>query len=1272
MASKDIQLKILEKELYEKGRLINSTSDMIWVIDSEMRLVAFNDSYKQAIEITQHRAIKPYDPVLVKEFGTRLYNKWKVYYERALSGKAFKIIEQVEIAGKSIFGEIAFRPVTKNGQIIGVSCFNRDITELKESEQKLKRNEELLRSVVQDQQEMIVRWKPGGYRTFVNQAYCETFEEDPEETIGKSFFPTLEKPVRKAFEEAIKKLTVKNPTRRYIAHILLPSGEKRWQEWTDRAYFDEKGHVVEYQSVGRDITQLKEIEENLKKSKEQFSTVIQDQDEMIVRWRPGGIRTFVNNAYLKFYDLKEEEAIGTSFYDLISPKDRKRIKKEIEELSPENPTRENVHSVLLPDGTTGWQRWKDRAFFNEQGEPLEYQSVGQDITQLVESQKALEESEERYRTVFNQQFQFTALLDLEGKVELVNDLPLQTQGVSREDYLGKFFWDSPAWRGNETWQEKIKRQVLGVKETAEPLIVEDAFYGEDGEVRYAKASYKLINNSEGKAECILVQAMDITEEKKAKEEIQKQKQRLSLIYNNTTDFMVLFRCEKKEYIIEELNKNCEKFIDIFDIPLTKEELLGYSLKDAFKEFIHLPDKEIQERLQVFDLIKKNKQLVSYEREMDTPKGFLVTQAEVIPVVQGLETTHLLMIARDITQSYLTRKQIIENERQLSAIYNNVSDFMALFRYKEGKFFLESMNNAFIEANKKLGVDIEYDDILGGELGENMKTFGFDDALIRERIDRYEQVVATKKDLSYIEVSYVKGNTVYGDSRLTPIFNERGEIAYVLWTSKDITDSFLSKKQIEESQKKLSLIYNSSNDFMLLMKVEQSGYFIDSVNDATLKGLERIGIKIDRIQLEGMNMRTFMDKVLHYSQTQIGQHYKVYHEVRKNKETIRYTTESEYDGRNMATDTSATPIVESGEVKYILTVSRDITDLVRSKQELKEAYGELEKLKSKVERENIYLKEEIRQANDFENMVFRSTEFRNVLNKVDQVAKTDATVLITGETGTGKELIARALHNTSKRSEKPLIKVNMAAIPRDLIESELFGYMRGAFTGAVMDKPGKFELADGGSIFLDEIGDMPIELQVKILRVLQEGEVERLGGTKVKKIDVRIITATNKNLEQAVVEGKFREDLLYRIKVFPIEIPPLRSRPSDIPLLVEHFITRYNLKHSKNIRSVPKKVMDYLRSYSWPGNIRELENTIERAVILTLGESLYLPEVKPTSADSEKWTHENALDVVQENHIRRILKECHWKIEGEDGAAAQLKIKPSTLRDKMRKFSIERP
>jgi DNA-binding NtrC family response regulator len=342
------------------------------------------------------------------------------------------------------------------------------------------------------------------------------------------------------------------------------------------------------------------------------------------------------------------------------------------------------------------------------------------------------------------------------------------------------------------------------------------------------------------------------------------------------------------------------------------------------------------------------------------------------------------------------------------------------------------------------------------------------------------------------------------------------------------------------------------------------------------------------------------------------------------------------------------------------------------ESLAKALTEVEQLKNRLQAENTYLREEIRQTSNFDEIVSQSKAFGRVLRQVEQVAPTNTTVLILGESGTGKELLARAVHNRSGRKNRPLVKINCAALPATLIESELFGHEKGAFTGATTQKFGRFELADGGTIFLDEIGEMPVELQPKLLRVLQEGEFERVGGSKTLKVNVRVIAATNRDLEKEVSEGRFREDLYYRLNVFPIMSLPLRERKDDIPLLVRHFCTKHGPGVGKTIETIPQDVMDTLMDYNWPGNIRELENVIQRALILSPSRKLELGDWSRRKSLPPKPTGLVSMETCERNHIISVLEHTRWKVSGRNGAAEILDMIPTTLDSRMKKLGIQRP
>ena len=360
-----------------------------------------------------------------------------------------------------------------------------------------------------------------------------------------------------------------------------------------------------------------------------------------------------------------------------------------------------------------------------------------------------------------------------------------------------------------------------------------------------------------------------------------------------------------------------------------------------------------------------------------------------------------------------------------------------------------------------------------------------------------------------------------------------------------------------------------------------------------------------------------------------------------------------------------------EVELLTQVAQQIAIAVENGL----AYREIAELKEKLNEEKLYLEHEIRTEHNFEEIVGDSAPLKHVLSQVEIVSPTDSTVLIQGETGTGKELIARAIHNLSSRRSRTFIKLNCAAIPTGLLESELFGHEKGAFTGAIAQKLGRFELANGGTLFLDEVGDIPLELQSKFLRVLQEQEFERLGSTRTIRVDIRLVAATNRDLDQMVTDKQFRSDLFYRLNVFPIVNPPLRDRAGDIPALVQYFTQKFATRMNKRITTIPAQTMNALSRYHWPGNIRELENFIERAVILSRGSSLNVPlselKSKPATLDGDSRSL-STLEDAEREHIRQALQQANWLVGGPAGAAARLGMKRTTLQSKIAKLGIERP
>jgi PAS domain S-box-containing protein len=538
--------------------------------------------------------------------------------------------------------------------------------------------------------------------------------------------------------------------------------------------------------------------------------------------------------------------------------------------------------------------------------------------------------------------------------------------------------------------------------------------------------------------------------------------------------------------------------------------------------------------------------------------------------------------------------------------------------------------------------------------------GFGLTLMPDAEDRQESVRASDAVLSSGKEGFVRfrwltkdGRTLWVESYLTAIFDDDGKVVGLRGVSLDVSERILAEESQRRSEQRSQAIVHAIPDQIFLLTPEGTyfDYQVTDVKGPFVPPEEFIGRNIRDVLPPNVaeNLFQCLQRARENSEPQILEY-----QIRIGK------VDRWFEAR----------IVSMGD--NILYVMRDISERKEAEEALRLSNEELSQLKNQLEEENIYLREEISLEQNFGEMVGESAELRYVLFKIAEVGPTESTVLITGETGTGKELVARAIHNASNRRDRPLVKVNCAALSPSLIESEFFGHEKGAFTGASARKIGRFELANGATIFLDEIGELPTELQVKLLRVIQEGELERLGSSDTIKVDVRIIAATNRNLDQEVKRGMFREDLWYRLNVFPVTVPPLRQRRDDIPILVRHFASRFAKKLGRTITAISPATLKSLRDYSWPGNVRELANVIERAVISSRGSTLRIGEDFTEAGTENLLQASKTLKEFEREYILHILHETGWRIEGRRGTARILGINPSTLRARIVKLGIQKP
>ncbi|MBL4658640.1 MAG: sigma 54-interacting transcriptional regulator [Flavobacteriales bacterium] len=749
----------------------------------------------------------------------------------------------------------------------------------------------------------------------------------------------------------------------------------------------------------------------------------------------------------------------------------------------------------------------------------------------------------------------------------------------------------------------------------------------------------------------------ITARKDAEQALEHSEARLSLIFNSSYDTLGLHELtDKGKLILVEVNATFRNGCEV--VGIAEDQYINVDFVKIHTKVSGRSMKQAQELEAKHLEAAKTKEPVTFIDELILPDGNVkYSQITVTPVLdENGKCTHVLGAARNISAEHTASQRIAESEERLKLSAEATG--LGIYDWRP----LDNVNLCDDRMHEHFGLSPK------SKKDRNKYFFSVLHPNDLERVtNEWELFLDPKNPATHFENEYrirlKKGVVKHISTNGFGFRNKKGEVTRVIGTCLDIT----SRKDLEEDLR---------DNVQLLEEAQKIAHMgIWHWNVATGK----VTWTQELFKIYGIAEADFKNSYESYiervhpddriiAQTAIGEALKKKKAVTFEERILRPDGEIRY----LSTWGGVTRF-HKGKVSQMVGACLDITDRKEAERQQGEAFKEVQRLKSQLEQENIYLKEEIKLEHNFEDMIFASQSFQKVLKRVEQVAETDATVLVLGETGTGKELIVRSIHNLSGRRSRPLVKVNCAVLPKELIESELFGHEKGAFTGAIQQKAGKFELADTGTIFLDELGELPLELQAKLLRVLQDGEFERIGGTKVLNVDVRLVAATNRNLGEMVERGEFRADFYYRLNVFPVEVPPLRDRIEDIPLLIQHFVQMYAQKFGREISTIPRKALKKLQAYEWPGNIRELENLVERAIILSSDGVLNFEHF----GTSEKESLDNiasglSLQQVEHAHVLRTVREKGWVITGPKGAALSLGLKPSTLRDRMKKLGIERP
>ena len=996
----------------------------------------------------------------------------------------------------------------------------------------------------------------------------------------------------------------------------------------------------------------------------------------------------IDESYIKTID---------SWVDLIHTEDKVEVLNYFDSCLKNNKRFNKEYRLIQFNSKKEiWVHGIGELLFDDDSNPIKMIGTMQNITNRKKVELKLQKNEKSLLEAQKIAKIGSYYLDLDTNLAHVSITFKEIAGLEQEDTISRKLWKDITHPEDA---KKNSEEIDKCIKTGGEFDLEYRIYSQnDNKLKWIHGLGE-VSYQNGKAKSFFGTIQDITERKTAEIKIQESEHSLSTAQKIAK--IGSFNLD----LINLIAKTSDTFNEIVEYETDKK--ISF---DFWKNIVHPDDRAI-----IKDAVIESEKL---NKKFDLEYRIISTKTSQIKWIHGLGE---IFYVDDIPTSFVGTIQDITERKKAEIDLKIANDFTeSLVMSMQEGLLMVNLDGTIMKVNESLCDLLGYTEaeLLGMDLPYPFAR-SEDYELMMEIKDKVAKGEAPSFQLEFIR----KNGTRFIASFLAGIiYNNQNEVIAIFATIKDISEDL----KIKETLKQIALKSTQKKDVILKLASLIGEDLEASLKKIAITSAEALQAdlvtiweyKTDKTELVSKLFYNAEDKIFDSEALLIKKEsFPNYFEAFKDRTSINISNvrsnpitkafakqffeplniSSRIDvviyGQNehygiLSFETKATNrTFNADEESFVTSIASIISLMVEGTQrkiaenkialaneKLLEVNKELNVLRNQLEQENVYLRNELDLVFNFEEMVYGSVEFSNVLNEIEKVAPTNATVLLLGESGTGKELLARAVHNISNRNSKPLIKVNCSAIPRELIESELFGHKKGSFTGAFSDKIGKFELADGGTLFLDEIGELPLDMQPKILRFLQEGEIEVVGGVGSKKLDVRVIAATNRNLLAEVQKKQFREDLYFRLNVFPIAVPALRDRKDDIPLLVEHFVDKFGKTYEKQIKYISDDAMSQLKAYNWPGNIRELENLIERALILSNSDTLVIPGFETTNQKSKQRINsvDLNLDTVLRNHILQVLEDCKWKISGSNSASEALGLKPSTLRDKMNKLGIVKP
>ncbi len=998
-----------------------------------------------------------------------------------------------------------------------------------------------------------------------------------------------------------------------------------WVESYLNPILNETGQIIGMRGVTMDITDRKLSEEAKQHSDERSRAILHAVPDLMFLQTADGVYLDYHAKDPRELLLPPEEFLGKNMHDALPPGLAQQFATYFQ-LALDTGEPQLVEYELTLDGVL---RWYEARMVASGRDVL---TVVREVTQRKLMEVALQKNEAQLSGIIGSAMDGIITLDEDKRIVLFNTAAEKMFGCSARDALGEKLerFIPNAIRDSEG------DQILSFasRDSGSLRIPAGELYGltSSGKEFPLEASISQLELDGQKLFTVILR--DITQRKLAEQEIKKSEANYRSIFNAANDAIFVHDANTGE-ILDANQRMCELY------GYSVEEVRNLTIADL--TFNGSSASQQAALKWVTRAAAGENQLFEWNAKNSTGQQFFVEVGLRYTPIGDREC--VLAVVRDITE----RKQAVDELRQSEARFGKA------FRANP-----QPMSITTIVGGVYVDVNDSFLAMSGYKREEVIGRSSLELEIWETPSDRANFITALEERGSLRNVE-AKFRIKDGSLRVLLSSAEQMEIGgemCLLVASSDITDRMVVQQALRESEERFR---NMADTAPVMIWIADANKRVTYFNQ---QWLEFTGRHIEDEIGDGWADGIYTDDLAHCLDI-----YNTGFSQRK-QFSLEYRLRR-FDGDYRWVLDCGTPrFAADGKFLGYIGSCIDITERKQSEEALREAHEELSRLKNQLEAENIYLQQELHREQSFGDIVGQSDGIKYVLFKINQVAPTDTTVLISGETGTGKELVALAIHRASPRRDRALIKVNCAALSATLIESELFGHEKGAFTGAGTRKTGRFELADGGTIFLDEIGELPLESQSKLLRVIQEGELERVGGTKTVKVNVRIIAATNRNLKVEVQKGTFREDLWYRLNVFPITVPPLRQRKEDIPLMVDHFANRFSKKFGKTIKSIPVSTMQRLQLHSWPGNVRELANVIERAVIHSGGTTLSLVDTFEPLPDKPR-QETQSLEDVERDYIIRTLESTGWRIEGPYGAAKILGLNPSTLRTRMAKLGIQR-